>query len=121
MGRRTITVNKYVDAFLMTLLAIELVLVVDIFRKEENDLLWILLGLIGVVAVSVQVTKFVFWVGGRRFSHTFLKHLGDPLKKPLTMKKWCDQSWQLVIHASMTYFEYVVLKDETWWQDTTTC
>ncbi|KUF89270.1 hypothetical protein AM588_10002152 [Phytophthora nicotianae] len=36
------------------------------------------------------------------------------------MKKWCDQSWQLVIHVSMTIFELYVLRDETWWQDTTT-
>lgn len=111
--------NKYVDAALMLIFAFELVLLVTTL-KDEPRLLAYLAGLIGVVAVAVNVTKMCFRVGGAWFSRRFLQHLGDPLKKQLTMKKWCDQSWQLAIHFSMTVFELYVLRDKQWWQNTKT-
>jgi hypothetical protein len=108
-----------VDALLVAAFFVELVVIAWTLRTEP-DMLLLLFGLVVVVAAAVKVTKFVFFYGGGFFSRTVLAHLGDPLKKRLTMKKWCDQSWQLAIHVSMAYFEYVVLRDETWWSDTKT-
>jgi ceramide synthetase len=112
--------NPFFDGLLMALLVLELGVIAHTLR-DDQEMFAYLLGLIVVVAIAVHVTKLVFAITGGWFSRTFLQHLGDPLKKSVTMKKWCDQSWQLVIHASMTVFELIVLKDETWWQDTTTC
>jgi ceramide synthetase len=113
--------NAFFDGILMLIFVIELGVIAKTLLETDPEFLGYLLGLIVVVAIAVAVTKFVFAVTGGWFSRTFLKHLGDPLKKAVTMKKWCDQSWQLMIHVSMTIFELIVLKDETWWQDTTTC
>lgn len=113
--------NPLVDGVLMLIFVIELGIIGTTLFENDREMLAYLLGLIVVVAIAVAVTKYVFATAGGWFSRTFLQHLGDPLKKTVTMKKWCDQSWQLVIHASMTIFELVVLADETWWQDTTTC
>ncbi|DBA03318.1 TPA: hypothetical protein N0F65_011677 [Lagenidium giganteum] len=111
--------NKYADGLLMTLLTVEVGVIIHTLRNDLQ-LLGLLAALIVVVAVAVNVTKLCFRVGGGWFSRTYLKHLGNPLKKRTTMKKWCDQSWQLVIHTSMAVFEFMVMKDETWWQDTRT-
>lgn len=87
---------------------------------KDKQMLYILIAMIVVVALAVRLTKTSFAIGGRWFSRTFLQHLNDPLKKTVALKKWCDQSWQLVIHVSMTIFELYVLRDEKWWQDQTT-
>lgn len=73
-----------------------------------------------VVAVAVTSTKWLFGTGGLLFSKHCLQHVGDPLKKKTTLKKWCDQSWQLVVHVTMSLCEWEILKHETWWQDTDT-
>ncbi|TYZ67087.1 hypothetical protein PybrP1_009769 [[Pythium] brassicae (nom. inval.)] len=108
------------DTVLMLLLAVEVAVIGYTLLQNDREMLAYLLALLVVVAAAVAITKRAFAVGGGWFSRTFLQHLGDPLKKAVTMKKWCDQSWQLVIHASMSLFELVVLADETWWHDTTT-
>jgi len=64
--------------------------------------------------------------GGRIIGSIFSKLLShppfnDPLRKCDTMSKWKEQCWQLVIHVSMTVFEYHILSDETWWNETITC
>ncbi|CAK4080735.1 unnamed protein product [Aphanomyces euteiches] len=109
--------NAFLDWLLVSLVAVECVV---ICRILPQDLLLMLGGLIVVVAVAVWLTKATFRAGGGYISRRFLKHLGDPLRKEVTMKKFCDQSWQLVIHASMTILELVVIYDEPWWHDTTT-
>ncbi|OQR96317.1 hypothetical protein ACHHYP_16107 [Achlya hypogyna] len=81
----------------------------------------VLLASIASVAVAIHVTKALFRVGGAWFSRTHLQHLGDPLRKPIAMKKFCDQGWFLVLHTSLTLAELVVMAEETWWQDTKTC
>lgn len=75
------------------------------------------ISLVGV-GIAVSLTKLAFQLSGAWFSSTFLLHLRDPLKKKTTMKKWKDQAWQLVIHVSMSIFEFYILLDETWWSDT---
>ncbi|KAF0686250.1 Aste57867_21955 [Aphanomyces stellatus] len=109
--------NFFVDWFLVSLIAIECVV---IYYVLPQDLFAMFVGLLFVVAFAVWLTKASFRIGGGYISRTFLKHLGDPLKKQVTMKKFTDQSWQLVIHASMTVLEFMVIREETWWQDTTT-
>ncbi|TMW60692.1 hypothetical protein Poli38472_000734 [Pythium oligandrum] len=117
MGRAVQKPSAWVDALLMSAFVAELG-VVGYTLRNEPDMLLLLFVLLPVVAIAVWLTKMVFYYGGGFFSRKFLQHLGDPLKKRLAMKKWCDQSWQLAIHVSMAYFEFVVLRDETWWEDT---
>ena len=112
--------NKHVDRLILMILAFEMLIIVYTLRAEL-DMMGLLLILMGVVAIAVKLIKAAFRLGGRWFSRVFLQHLGNPLKKKTTMKKWCDQSWQLAIHSSMALFEFIVLRDERWWQDTTTC
>ena len=119
MARSIPKPNPIVDTLLFSLLVGELGIILHTFAKEKQ-MLCILITMIVVVALAVRLTKTSFAIGGRWFSRTFLQHLDDPLKKKLALKKWCDQSWQLVIHVSMTIFELYVLRDEKWWQDQTT-
>lgn len=111
--------SPLLDGLLVSLLFLEMGVIVHTLWDDKR-MLAILVGMFFAVAAAVKVTKVAFAVTGGWFSRTFLQHLGDPLKKAVTMKKWCDQSWQLVIHVSMTIFELVVLQDEPWWEDTTT-
>ncbi|KDO21148.1 hypothetical protein SPRG_12929 [Saprolegnia parasitica CBS 223.65] len=118
MGKRGNSVAKphpVLDGLLMAALLAECI---SLFYILETDLLMTLGAMILVVAVAIFAVKATFRVGGAWISSTFLQHLGDPLKKKTTMKKFTDQSWQLAIHASMTVLEIVVIMDETWWQDT---
>ncbi|KAF0686249.1 Aste57867_21954 [Aphanomyces stellatus] len=109
--------NAVLDAILCSMVLVECIIVIHVF---PNNLLMMLAGLLVVVAAAVWLTKTSFRVGGAYVSRTFLQHLGDPLKKEVTMKKFTDQSWQLVIHASMTILELMVVHGEPWWDDTTT-
>ncbi|KAG6609224.1 Longevity-assurance protein (LAC1) [Phytophthora cinnamomi] len=119
MARSIPKPNPVLDTVLVSLLMCELGVITHTLW-DDQQMLAILVAMVFVVALAVKVTKTSFAIGGGWFSRTFLQHLGDPLKKAVTMKKWCDQSWQLAIHVSMTIFELYVLRDETWWQDTTT-
>ncbi|POM66056.1 Longevity-assurance protein (LAC1) [Phytophthora palmivora] len=119
MGRSIPKPNPVLDTLLVGLLVCELGIITHTLW-DDKQMLYILVAMFFVVALAVKLTKTSFAIGGGWFSRTFLHHLGDPLKKAVTMKKWCDQSWQLVIHVTMTIFELYVLRDETWWQDTTT-
>ncbi|KAF0686246.1 Aste57867_21951 [Aphanomyces stellatus] len=109
--------HPLVDSLLVGLIVAECAVILYVF---ESNLLFLLAVFIAAVAVAVYVTKTVFRVGGRYVSRRFLGHLGDPLKKAMTIRKFTDQSWQLMIHVSMTILELVVIADETWWEDTTT-
>lgn len=118
MARSVPKPNAFLDGLLVALLFAEMGLIVHTLW-DDRQMLYILVGMIVVVTVAVKATKVSFAVTGGWFSRTFLQHLGDPLKKAVTMKKWCDQSWQLAIHVFMTVFELYVLQDEPWWEQTT--
>ncbi|KAF0686248.1 Aste57867_21953 [Aphanomyces stellatus] len=107
--------HALVDGLLWAMVVAECATICYIF---DTDMLLVLAAFIVGVAIAVHVTKTVFAVGGRFVSNRFLAHLGDPLKKAMTMRKFTDQSWQLVIHVSMTIMELAVISDETWWEDT---
>jgi ceramide synthetase len=66
----------------------------------ELDMMYAFLGFIVFFAMVIELSKWSFRVVGGAFSYYCLQHLNDPLKKPTTMKKWCDQGWQMVIHVS---------------------
>ncbi|KAF1317870.1 hypothetical protein FI667_g14487, partial [Globisporangium splendens] len=105
---------------LIALLVVEVGVIAHVLLCSDHEKFAYLLGLIVFIAIAVHVTKVMLTVTGRWFSRTFLHHLGDPLKENVTMMKWRDQGWQLLLHFAMTIFDLVVLEDETWWQDTST-
>ena len=111
--------NPILDSLLVGILYVELALWIWTLMNEPTMMMVFGLALVGV-ALCVFLVKGSFRVSGRYCSRYLLNHLGDPLKKKTTMKKWCDQSWQLAIHVSMAIFEYNILQDETWWIDTPT-
>ncbi|RHY12119.1 hypothetical protein DYB25_003667 [Aphanomyces astaci] len=91
--------NAFLDGLLCSLVAIECVVIYSVLPQH---LLAMFGGMLVVVAVAVWATKASFRVVGGFVSRHFLKHLGDPLRKEVTMRKFTDQSWQLMIHGSMS-------------------
>ncbi|RHY32482.1 hypothetical protein DYB32_002530 [Aphanomyces invadans] len=86
--------NAFLDWLLCSMVAVECVV---IYRVLPQNLLVMLGGMLVVVAIAVWVTKATFRVVGGYVSRNFLKYLGDPLRKEVTMRKFTDQSWQLAI------------------------
>lgn len=105
------------DLILTSILFGEVILVLSMLCKDMEMLVIFIVSVL-LVGVLVKVTKVVFRYLGTFLCHRVLTQLGNPLRKKKTMKKWCDQSWQLVIHTSMAVMEYNILKHETWWTDT---
>ncbi|KAF0713158.1 Aste57867_4488 [Aphanomyces stellatus] len=109
--------NAILDWLVCSLIGTECIVIAYVL---PNDLRLLLIGLLFVVAGAVWLTKAIFRSGGGYVSRSYLKHLGDPLRKEVTMKKFCDQSWQLTLHVAMTILELMVIQGEPWWSDTTT-
>jgi ceramide synthetase len=67
-------------------------------------------------AVAIAVCKAGFQPLGRCLSTS------DSLKAPRNLRKFSDQSWQLVIHVAMTWYEWKLLAQNEWqwWADTKT-
>lgn len=112
-----IVINKVADQLLSICLLFSILVAFYAVSVKTEFVLFYLIALIGV-AVGVKCSKGFFYYFGRFLSKYCLQHLGDPLKKKTTMKKWCDQSWQLMIHFTMAVCEYYLLSRETWWRDT---
>jgi len=73
---------------------------------------------VGLLIFTVKQAGFIFAKFG---SPTLLSKFGDPLKTTKGATKFADQSWQLVIHCTMTVFETYILFFESpsevqWWQ-----
>jgi hypothetical protein len=45
----------------------------------------------------------------------------DPLSGPIQMKKWTEQSWQLVVHIVFSIIEGYILYQEPWYDRPATC
>lgn len=60
------------------------------------------------MAVFIYVEKILARSVGAVISRTLLAGLGNPLATPKTMQKFVDQSWQLIVHVSMTSLELCV-------------
>lgn len=108
--------NVWIDALLTSIFFMEVMAIIYFFREDTTTLM--ALGtLVIIAAVCIKATKMIFSVGGFYFSKVCLRHLGHPLRKKTTMKKFEDQSWQLVIHVIMAIMEYYILNHETWWDE----
>jgi len=74
------------------------------------------------VIVVITGTRTVAQVAGRSISKWrnydgLPEDLRDPLRKKLQMRKFKDQSWQLLIHLSMTLYELYLLRDNDWFEN----
>ncbi|CAE8618456.1 unnamed protein product [Polarella glacialis] len=67
-------------------------------------------------AVCITCCKLGFPHIGRALSTS------DALKKPRNLRKFSDQSWQLMVHAGMTWYEIGIFRENgwEWWTDTRT-
>ena len=58
-----------------------------------------------VVQLAIVVIKSGALRCGAFISRTLLASFGDPLRKPKSLHKFTDQSWQLFVHSTMTALE----------------
>ena len=62
-----------------------------------------------------------------RSSKNIPKDCRNPMKSPLLLRKFCDQSWQLTIHTLMSIAEIYLIffsndgKNSKWWTNPETC
>lgn len=68
----------------------------------------LLLCCLGVLP-TIAAVKRASAVVGCALSRTLLRHLGDPLSKTKTLRKFEAQMWQLFIHVSMSLLELWIL------------
>lgn len=78
-----------------------------------------------VVVVVIKATREVAQMVGRPFSKfrtydSLPEDCKDPLRKKLSMRKFKDQSWQLLVHVGMTMYELYLLRDNDWWENPAT-
>ena len=76
-----------------------------------------------VVFVAVEAVKYCSGAVGTLISSTVLarrslpKQCRDPLRSRLQRQKFTDQVWQLIVHCSMSYWEWNLIQGTTWWSD----
>eukprot|EP00301_Raphidiophrys_heterophryoidea_P009171 c13511_g1_i1.p1 GENE.c13511_g1_i1~~c13511_g1_i1.p1 ORF type:complete len:381 (+),score=55.77 c13511_g1_i1:77-1144(+) len=83
--------------------------------------------LVKVLVEEEHVLEFIahciMLVVGRKICTVVFKHIGQRigteknLSKPRNLRKFCEQSWQLMTHVIFTVIEYQVLKDVDWWEN----
>lgn len=92
--------------------------------KDQTMGITFLICLVAVIFI-IHATQRIAQVVGRQLSK-FRTYDGipesakDPLKKKLPMRKFKDQSWQFVIHTSMTIYGVYLLRDNDWWENPAT-
>jgi hypothetical protein len=110
------TPNALLDA-LMT--GIYLLQVVIILREMWGRNLLFLFAVLCVAidALVFRVKASSEWIGTRLSELVFAHDLVTerPLAARIQLKKWQEQTWQLVVHASASLFEIMILSDEEWW------
>jgi ceramide synthetase len=79
-----------------------------------------------VVLAAIVTCKIMAFVFGMMFSRwrqaSYIPVASrHPLKSKLTMSKFQDQAWQLVIHSSMSAYEVYLLQGTTWWENPQSC
>jgi len=111
-NRRGIPVNPTLDNVITIVFILECIGCVWMMRDEPQYLL-VLFGLLVVTAGAILFTKFVF----RRLAVAIdVKGAMTGPRGQYNLKKFEDQSWQLVIHVSMTIFACSVI-DWKWWTE----
>jgi len=110
------TPNALLDA-LMTCIFLLQVLIILREMWGRN-----MLGLFAVLCVAIDALVFRVKVLSERVGRflsdlVFDQKLVDekPLAARIQLKKWQEQTWQLVVHTSASLFEFMILSDEEWW------
>lgn len=67
-----------------------------------------------VRGVSLKVALFI---SDRRVGGNIPEECQRPCASELAQRKVMDQTWQLVIHCTMTAFAFYLMKDSTWFTD----
>ena len=75
--------------------------------------------LAGIVSVRHAAAVVGRWLSaGWRSSASIPEECRSPLAPAVAMKKWVDQAWQFVIHATMSVWEVrLLLQHPAWWAD----
>jgi len=75
-----------------------------------------LVAYMAVTAAAIVLCKSISLPLGRACS------TADSLKRPRNLRKFSDQSWQLVVHSLMTAYEVMLLNENgwEWWTDSRT-
>jgi len=114
-----------VDLTLTVLYFLVVTWVLFIFKSDAPALL-LLIACIFATYVGIKIVEWFFRMVGSKISSTCLMKapFNDPLRKRKSMKKWCDQSWQLAFHSFFVLFALYILitnEEESWWSDTKSC
>lgn len=110
--------NATLDNVLTLVFAIECIGVWYCMASADNLLFFIMC----IVLADAIIRRFRDWgeAGGRWLS-TWLHRRGfvsvDPLSGPIQLKKWTNQSWQLIVHVVSTAIEFYILIQEPWYDD----
>ena len=111
------TPNALLDALMTGLFLLQVVIIVyEMWGRNMLGLFAVLC--IAIDALVFRVKAWSEWIGGRLSDLVADHGLVDerPLAAKIQLKKWQEQTWQLVVHASATIFEVAILSDEEWWQ-----
>lgn len=110
--------NPPLDHFLTALFAVEIVFVTFVLYDEsqkpdeENNPLATFAVFLGICYAMISIVR-VLSVQVAYGVNRLLPYLGlvskPPIQGRVQMNKWQDQSWQLVVHASMTATEVYIL------------
>ena len=110
------TPNALLDALMTGLFLLQVVIIVyEMWGRNMLGLFAVLC--IAIDALVFRVKAWSEWIGGRLSDLVADHGLVDerPLAAKIQLKKWQEQTWQLVVHASASLFEIMILSDEEWW------
>lgn len=123
-------VNPFVDhglgLLLLCLIARYGVHIYEIRDAQPSLAIWVASSFLFTVVLIAVVGRLAHGVGQAISRHrtggTIPADCAAPLKSAVAQKKWKDQAWQLVIHASMSVWEVRLLsQNPQWWADPSTC
>jgi ceramide synthetase len=114
-------VNPTVDRIL-GLVFISLILRLAVALYQDLDLAITFVCCLAFVMTAIVSCKILAFVFGMMFSRwriaSYIPEASrHPLKSKLTMSKFQDQAWQLVIHSSMSIYEMYLMQGTTWWEN----
>jgi TLC domain len=110
--------NPILDHILTVLFLVELYYLSK--AMYQRDLLWLFLFNLLIVDAVVHRVKHLSKVFGLWLCNYLLKTgrlVKNPLLGKIQMKKWQEQSWQLVIHVFASLLGWYILSKQTWWSD----
>ena len=120
-------VNKYVDFSLGAIFfALLLYLCYKLLTLPDLFMFYFFVGSLVAVAFGVRVVKHAslqvgLFISSCRKRKGIPEDCRNPMKSPLTRRKFVDQSWQLACHFSMTVAEVYLIQGTEWWESPATC